>query len=49
MGKPAFSTTAEIYMQAHEQTAVNSPKIWEGFADDVFFKSLLWRKKVLEN
>ena len=35
MGKPAFSTTAEIYMQAHEQTALNSPKIWERFLDDV--------------
>ena len=38
MAKPAFSTTAEIYMQAHEQTAVNSRKIWEGFVDDVLFK-----------
>ena len=33
MGGPASSTTAEIYMQAHESTAIstalNPPKIWE--------------------
>ena len=33
MGGPASSTTAEIYMQAHEQTAISKAlhpsKIWE--------------------
>ena len=36
----AFST-AEIYTQAHEQTAISTtlhaPKFWERFADDVYF------------
>ena len=33
MGGPASSTTAEIYMQAHESTAISTalhpPKVWE--------------------
>ena len=37
---PASSTTAEIYMQAHEQTAIfmtlQAPKVWEQFADDIY-------------
>ena len=40
MGEPAYSTTAEIYMQVHEQTAtsmaLHSPKVWERFVDDVY-------------
>ena len=40
MGSPASSTTAEIYMQAHDRTAISTilqhPKVWERFADDVY-------------
>ena len=40
MGGPASSTTAEIYMQADESTAISMalhpPKFWERFADDVY-------------
>ena len=40
MGGPAFSATAEIYIQAHEctaiSTALHSPKVWERFVDDVY-------------
>ena len=40
MGGPASSTTAEIYMQAYERTAVTKilhpPKVWERFADVVY-------------
>ena len=40
MGGPASATTAEIYMQAHESTAISTalhpPKVWERFADDVY-------------
>ena len=40
MGGPAPSTTAEIYMQAYERTAIattlHPPKVCEGFADDVY-------------
>ena len=40
MRGPASSTTAEIYMQAHEQTAIfmtlQAPKVWEQFADDIY-------------
>ena len=40
MGEPVFSTTEEIYMQAHEQTAMSTalqpPKVWKQFADDVY-------------
>ena len=36
----ASSTTAEIYMQSHEHTAISRalqpPKVWERFADDVY-------------
>ena len=39
MGGPASTTTAEIYMQAHEQTAISMAlhpqKVWEQFVDDV--------------
>ena len=39
MGDPASSTAAEIYMQAHERTAISTalhpPKVWERFVDDV--------------
>ena len=34
----ASSTTAEIYMQAHERTGISTilhpPKVWEQFVDD---------------
>ena len=34
------STTAEIYMQAYERTAITTavypPKVWEQFVDDVY-------------
>ena len=44
------STTAEIYMQAHELTAIStalhSPKVWNRFVDDVY--SILKRTS-LEN
>ena len=40
MGGPASSTTAEIYMQVHESTAISTalhpPKVWERFVDDVY-------------
>ena len=40
MGSPASSTTAEIYMQAHESTAISTvlhpSKVWERFVDDVY-------------
>ena len=40
MGGPASSTTAEIYMQAYECTAISTalhpPKVWERFVDDVY-------------
>ena len=39
MGGPASSTTGEIYIQAHEHTAISTAlhprKIWERFVDDV--------------
>ena len=45
IGRPASSTTAEIYMQAYEQTAISAaphpPKVLERFVDD--FYSMLWR------
>ena len=47
---PASSTTAKIYMQAHERTAIftvlHPPKVWERLVDD--FYSLLKRTH-LEN
>ena len=50
MGGPASSTTAEIYMQAQEGTAISTalhpPKVWERFVDDVY--SILKRSH-LEN
>ena len=40
MGGPASSTTAEIYMQAYERTAITTalhpPKVWERFINDVY-------------
>ena len=40
MGGPASPTTAEIYMQAYECTAITTalhpPKVWEQFVDDVY-------------
>ena len=40
MGGPASSTTAEIYMQAHESTAISTvlhpPKVWDRFVDEVY-------------
>ena len=40
MGEPASFTTAEIYIQAHEQTArstaLHPPKVWKLFVDDVY-------------
>ena len=39
MGGPASSTTAEIFMQSSERTAISTtlhlPKVWERFFDDV--------------
>ena len=36
----ASSTTVEIYMQAYERTAITTalhpPKVWDGFADDIY-------------
>ena len=46
MGDTTSSTTAEIYMQAHERTAISTvlhpPKVWEQLVDDVY--SILKRK-----
>ena len=40
MGSPASSTTAEIYMQAYECTAITTalhpPKVWERLVDNVY-------------
>ena len=40
MGEPACLTTTEIYMQAHEPTAIsaglNHQEVWEQFADEVY-------------
>ena len=40
MGGPASSTTAEIYIQAHERTAISTalhpPKVSERFVDEVY-------------
>ena len=41
MGGSAYSNTAEIYMQAHERTAISTTlhpsKVWEQFVDKVYF------------
>ena len=41
IGGQASSTTAKIYMQGYEHTAItatlHSRKVWEQFADDVYF------------
>ena len=40
MGDPASSTTAEIYMQAHQHTAtslaLHPPEVWVPFVNDVY-------------
>ena len=40
MGGPASSTTAEMYMQTYERTAItmalHPPKVWERFIDDLY-------------
>ena len=40
MRDSASSTTAEIYIQAYERTAITTglhpPEVWDGFADDVY-------------
>ena len=40
MGGPESLTILEIYIQAHEQTAIatalHSPQVWERFFDDVY-------------
>ena len=40
VGGPASSTTAKVYMQAHERTATSTalhpPKVWEQFVDDAY-------------
>ena len=40
MGGPTSSVVAEIYMQAHENTALttadHAPRVWKRFVDDVF-------------
>ena len=40
MGGPASSTTAEIYMLAHERTAISTvvhpPQVWERFFDNIY-------------
>ena len=40
MGGSASSTTAEIYMQTYERTAITTalhpPKVWERFINDVY-------------
>ena len=50
MGRPASSTTAEMYMQAYESTAITTslhpPKVSEWFVDDVY--SIL-KRTYLEN
>ena len=50
VGGPACSSKIEIYLEAHEQTAISTtlhpPKIWKGFVDDAY--SIL-QGKHLEN
>ena len=50
MGNPSSSTTAEIYMQAYECTAITTalhpPKVWERFVDDVYS---IFKRTHLEN
>ena len=59
MGGPASSTTAEIYMQAYERTAITTalhpPKVWERFVDDVYsilkrthLENFFHQKKVID-
>ena len=50
MGGPPSSTTAGIYMQTHESTAISMalhpPKVWERFVDDVYS---IFKRTHLEN
>ena len=50
MGGPASSTTAEIYIQAYEHTAITTalhpPNVWERFVDDVYS---IFKRMHLEN
>ena len=50
MGGLASSTTAEIYMQAYQRTAITTvlqtPKVWERFVDDVYY---ILKRNHLEN
>ena len=50
MGGLASSTTAEIYMQAYERTAITTvlqtPKVWERFGDVVYY---ILKRNHLEN
>ena len=50
MGSPASSTTAEIYMQNYEctamTTALHPPKVWERLVDDVYY---ILKRTHLEN
>ena len=49
LGRPASPTTAKIYMQAYERTALTTalhpPKVWERFLNDVYsiFKRSIWK------
>ena len=40
MGSPASSTSAEIYMEAYERSAITTilhpPKVWKQFFDDIY-------------
>ena len=40
MRGPASSNREEVYMQAHEHTAISTalhpPKVWEQFVDDIY-------------
>ena len=44
MEGPVSSTTAEIYIQAHDDTAINTPlhfpKLWDRFVDDAKLNNL---------
>ena len=50
MADPAASTIAEIYMKAHERTAISTalhpPTVWEQFVDDFYS---IFKRTYLEN
>ena len=50
MGGPASSAAAEIYIQAHEHTAISTalhpPKVWEQFVDEGYS---IFKRTHLEN